>query len=179
MLPLLLASQALLLPSQCAAPRLSHRRGPIISSAQTIPEVVPADDALALLTSGGAILLDVRQPAEYRLDGHAPASVRSINVPSQSWEHGFYLPLDSFAADAIAALAEAAGVPVGAALGGCPPVLVACADGRLAAAAAAQLRDAGVAQCGCCEGGLHALEAQGMELEVNEDGEAGLNGAWV
>jgi rhodanese-related sulfurtransferase len=176
---MLLASPALLLPSHSVAPRSSHRCGQVASSAVPIPEVVPADEAFALLSSGGAILLDVRQPAEYRLDGHAPSYVQSINVPSQSWEHGFYLPLESFSADAVSALADGAGVPIDAAPEGYPPVIVACADGRLAAAAVTQLRAAGVEQCGCCEGGLRALEAEGMEMEVDEDGEAGLNGAWV
>ncbi len=58
-------------------------------------------------------------------------------------------------------------------------MVVACADGRLAASAAEQLRAAGLARCAWCEGGLRALEAEGLELVVEEDGQGGLAGAWV
>ena len=165
-----MAALLLVLLPALLQPRSAWTRAAVhLSASPTLPEAMPAAEAYALLQSGGATLLDVRQPAEYRLDGHAPAPVRSINVPSHSWEHGFYLPLDSFASDALAEL--------GAGLDG--PVIVACADGRLAASAAVQLRDAGLARCACCEGGLRALEAEGMELALDEDGEAGLPGAWV
>ena len=144
---------------------------------RTMPEMVTAGEAYALLRKG-AVLLDVRQPAEYRLDGHAPEPVVSVNVPSHSWEHGFYLPIDTFAEVALCELATEMGAATGM-KDDLPPVIVACADGRLAASAAAQLRGAGLKQCAWCEDGLRGLEAEGMELAIDEDGEDGLSGAWV
>ena len=132
-------------------------------------EVTPADAAM-LLQSGDATLLDVRQPAEYRLDGHVPGS---CNIPAYSWEHGFYLPEEGFV-DAVRAV-HAAEVPI----------VLLCADGKLAGGAAAVLEAAEFLDVQVLDGGLRAWEWEADEndavppLFVDEDGEGGLTGAWV
>jgi rhodanese-related sulfurtransferase len=118
-----------------------------------------------MLGSGG-VLLDVRQPAEFRLDGHLDGS---INVPAYSWEHGFHLPNEEFAAEVAETYAAD------------EPLLLVCADGRLSEGAAAVLEAAAFTNVHTLDGGLQATgEEDGLPpYVVDEDGEGGLTGAWV
>jgi rhodanese-related sulfurtransferase len=135
-------------------------------------EVSPAE-AAALAQQGSAMLIDVRQPAEWRLEGHV---VGSTNLAAYTWEHGFYLPSEAFASEVAAVCTRA------------ETIVLLCADGKLAKGAAAVLVAAGFADVRTVEGGLRAWEADADEaadpeavppLLVDEDGEGGLNGAWV
>ena len=132
-------------------------------------EIDPAD-AAALLLARSATLLDVRQPGEYRLDGHVDGSE---NIAAYTWEHGFYLPKEGFA-EAVAAEHEADA-----------PLVLMCADGMLSKGAAAVLEGAAFTNVQTLNGGLRAWEAEAEEdegvppLTVDEDGEGGLTGAWV
>ena len=117
-------------------------------------------------------LVDVRQPGEYRLDGHLEGST---NVAAFSWEHGFHLASEDFAAEVAAAFSADA------------PIVLVCADGRLSNGAAAMLEGAGFSDVRTLEGGLNAWEwgdedqdGEGLPaMVVDEDGEGGLTGAWV
>jgi rhodanese-related sulfurtransferase len=119
------------------------------------------------------MLIDVRQPAEWRLEGHVGGST---NLAAYTWEHGFYLPSEAFASEVAAVCTRA------------ETIVLLCADGKLAKGAAAVLVAAGFADVRTVEGGLRAWEADADEaadpeavppLLVDEDGEGGLNGAWV
>ena len=50
-------------------------------------------DASEALSAGTTTPLDVRQPGEFRLDGHIAGSG---NVAAFDWEHGFYVPHAGF-----------------------------------------------------------------------------------
>ena len=132
-------------------------------------EIDPAD-AAALLLARSATLLDVRQPGEYRLDGHVDGSE---NIAAYTWEHGFYLPKEGFAEEVAAEHAADA------------PLVIMCADGMLSKGAAAVLEGAAFTNVQTLNGGLRAWEAEAEEdegvppLTVDEDGEGGLTGAWV
>ena len=130
-----------------------------------------AVDAAALLKREGATLIDVRQPAEYRLDGHVEGSV---NIRAFSWEHGFYLPSESFAQEVAESFERDA------------LLVLLCADGSLSKGAAATLEAADFTNVQTLEGGLRAWEADAWDdeelvppLVMDEDGEGGLTGAWV
>ncbi|KAL1507075.1 hypothetical protein AB1Y20_007936 [Prymnesium parvum] len=131
---------------------------------------VSAAEAVDLCRRGGGTLLDVRQPAEYRLDGHVEGSA---NIAAYSWEHGFYLPSPSFAAQVADEYSTEA------------PLVLVCADGSLSKGAAAVLESAAFTEVRYLEGGLRAWEADAEDdvgvppLVVDEDGQAGLTGAWV
>jgi rhodanese-related sulfurtransferase len=132
---------------------------------------VTASEAAALIASRSATLLDVRQPSEYRLDGHVEGSA---NVAGFSWEHGFYLPREDFAA----VVSEDHQAD--------EPLVLMCAEGSLAKGAAAVLEAAGFKRVSTLDGGLRAWEAAAEEegagvppLVIDEDGEGGLTGAWV
>ena len=120
---------------------------------------------------GPSVLVDIRQPSEFRLDGHIPGSVC---VAAYTWEHGFHLPRgEAFIGD----LAEA----VELADLGTSKVVLLCADGRLSAGAARQLEEFGFCDVAVCDGGLNAYAADEAlpALVIDEDGEDGLVGAWV
>ena len=145
----------------------------------------PPSEVGALMHSqpSASLLVDVRQPAEYRLDGHIQGSVC---VPAYSWEHGYHLPRGEAFVDE---LADELSQHATAASGDALAVVLICADGRLAAGAAQLLEDSGAAaDVSVLEGGLQAwewdAEEQGDEsmlppLVIDEDGEGGLVGAWV
>ena len=158
-----------LLPSPYlnAAAASSHRRCP---SPRAALEVSPAE-AAALADRGDATLIDVRQPGEYRLDGHVDGS---SNIAAFTWEHGFHLPNELFAEEVAAAHDTA------------ETLILLCADGRLSQGAAAVLEAAAFSQVLSLAGGLRAWEADAEDegsgvppLVVDEDGEGGLTSAWV
>ena len=133
-------------------------------------EIEPAE-AAELLRSEGARLVDVRQPAEYRLDGHVDGSA---NVAAYSWEHGFYLPSEGFAAEVAAEFEKEA------------PLVLLCATGMLAKGAADVLEAAAFTNVLTLAGGLQAWEAEAEDeaagipaLVIDEDGEGGLTGTWT
>ena len=96
-----------------------------------LPRSVRADRALALLADG-AVLVDVREPAEWRT-GHAP---RARHIPLDRLERETRrLPQDT-------------------------PVVVMCASGMRSRGAAAQLRAAGY-RATSLSGGLAAWRAAG------------------
>ena len=118
-----------------------------------------------------AAIIDVRQPAEYRLDGYVEGTE---NIAAYTWEHGFHLPAATFAAD-VARVHDPSEI-----------VLLLCANGQLAAGAAAVLEAAEFSNVGVVEGGLRAWEAEAEDeneevppLVIDDDGEGGLTGAWV
>ena len=143
-------------------------------------EVTPAEAAALLLRNEGtpspaALLIDVRQAGEYRLDGHVDGS---LNLPAYTWEHGFHLPNEDFAAQVTEAAASDGGADT--------QIVLLCADGRLSMGAAAVLEAASFTNVCTLDGGLNAwaYEAEEEESEVpplviDEDGEGGLTGAWV
>ena len=149
-------------PSRSAAP-----------PAAAAPRELSPAEAAALARQGTATLLDVRQPAEWRLEGHVGGST---NLAAFTWEHGFYLPSEAFASEVASVCTRA------------ETIVLLCADGKLANGAAAVLVAAGFADVRTVEGGLRAWEADADEaadpevvppLLVDEGGEGGLNGAWV
>ena len=105
-------------------------------------------------------LIDIRQPAEFRLDGRIDGSV---NIAAYSWEHGFHLAVPGFEDEVAEAYEKDAAI-----------VLVhsfpALADG-----AAAVLEGAGFTNVATVDGGLAAWDPD--ELIVDDD--EGLVGAWV
>ena len=132
---------------------------------------VAAHDAAALLRRTTAALIDVRQPAEYRLDGHVEGSV---NICAFSWEHGFYLPSETFAQEVAKNFARDT------------QIVLLCTDGSLSKGAAATLEHAAFTNVCTLEGGLRHWEAEAWNdeelvpsLVIDEDGEGGLTGAWV
>lgn len=131
-------------------------------------EITPAE-AAALDPSW---LLDVRQPAEWRLDGHIDGSA---NIAAYTWEHGFYLPAAGFAAAAYDAGFDRD-----------EPVVLLCADGKLARGAAAVLAAAAFTNVCLVEGGLQAWEDEAEDEEagvpklvIDDDGDGALSGSWV
>merc|ERR1712137_1259329 len=112
----------------------------IVASADKSPNFLSATAAAQEVDEGRAVILDVRQRSEYRLDGQVPGSV---NVPAFDWEHGFHLPRGGFTEEV-------------SALGFDQLLLiVACADGRLSQGAASTLlADGTVAHVAVLEGGL-------------------------
>lgn len=156
-------------PPAAAARRASSSR---CAPPRAMLDVEPADAASRLKGERLAVLLDVRQPAEFRLDGHVEGS---DNVPAYTWEHGFYLPKEGFAEE----VAETHALDA--------PLIVLCADGRLARGAAAVLEAAAFSDVSVVAGGMRAWAEEAEEDEavppvvVNEDGEGGLTGegAWV
>lgn len=102
------------------------RRGP-----DALPRSVRVDRAMTLLDDG-AVLVDVREPAEWR-SGHAPRAR--------------HIPLGRLSADARRLPADA-------------PVVVMCASGMRSRGAAAQLRAAGY-RATSLSGGLAAWRAAG------------------
>lgn len=125
---------------------------------------ISVEAAERAINEANAMLLDIRQAAEYRLDGHIPDS---INIPAFDWEHGFYLPRPGFAEEVDALEPDSL-------------LIVACADGRLARGAAERLMTHGSwTDVAILEGGLRSWEVEDMPWEVDDDGEDGLVGAWV
>mmetsp|Transcript_408 Transcript_408/g.1025 ORF Transcript_408/g.1025 Transcript_408/m.1025 type:complete len:179 (-) Transcript_408:235-771(-) len=132
-------------------------------STPTTMSAAAANEALSADGESWSVL-DVRMEAEYRLEGHIEGSV---SLPSHSWEHGFFLPLDypatvheeEYSSDT--------------------PLLLYCATGARSAAACQSLREAGFTRARVLEGGIAAWEEEGLPLVTDEDGEAGLVGAWV
>ena len=112
----------------------------------------------------GALVVDVRMDAEYRLEGHI---ADAVCVPAQFWEHGFFLPNDGFV-DGVDAHAYRDA-----------PLVVCCGDGSRSSLAAIQLRDAGFADVTAIDGGLAAWRDANFSLEIDEDGAGGLVGSWV
>ena len=131
---------------------------------------VSASEAAALYQSQAVTLIDVRQPAEYRLDGHIDGS---RNIAAYTWEHGFYLPKEGFAAE-VASEHEVDGA-----------LILLCADGMLSKGAGAALEAASFTNVQILLGGLRSWEAEAAHdssvpsLVVEQDGEGGLTGAWV
>ena len=85
----------------------------------------------------GRRILQVRQPAEYRLEGHVAGSV---NICAYTWEHGFYLPNEGFA-DQVAEQYSSD-----------REIVLLCADGKLAKGAAAVLEAAAFTNVQVVEG---------------------------
>ena len=162
---------------QAAAGEEAATNGSQQSSSSSSPPPPAARGALEITPAEAAALdpswlLDVRQPGEYRLDGHVDGSV---NIAAYTWEHGFYLPAAGFAAAVFEAGFDRD-----------EPVVLLCADGKLArGAAAALVADAFTNVC-LVEGGLEAWEAEAEDEEaglpklvVDDDGEGALTGSWV
>jgi len=132
-------------------------------------EITPAEAA----ELDASWLLDVRQPGEYRLDGHVDGCA---NIAAYTWEHGFYLPAAGFAE-----LVYDAGFDRD------EPVVLLCADGKLARGAASVLAAAAFTNVCLVEGGLQAWEEEAEDeaaglvpkLVIDEDGEGALTGSWV
>ena len=143
---------------------LSPSKGPTRSSAPACTTVGGSLDpeAVRAALEGASVALDVRMPAEYRLDGHIDGA---LSVPAFTWEHGYHLPSESFEEEVAAAVPSRQ-----------TPLICTCADGRLASAAQARLLAAGW-ECAVLEGGNRAWEEEGLPLEVDDD--EGLVGAWV
>lgn len=146
-------------------PRTSCR-GLVLCAKGSPAAIGPAAAARLLEKTGDATLLDVRLEGEYRLDGHV---ADSVNVPAFTWEHGFYLPSTVFEAEVAAAEGCSRGTQL----------IIACTDGSRAPEAARRLVAAGWSRCAVLDGGLKAWEESGLELELDDDGEGGLVGAWV
>lgn len=106
-------------------------------------------------------VIDVRKPAEHRLEGRI---INSVCVPAQQWEHGMFLPRDAFVPGVLEYYES-----------GCR-LLCVCGDGRRSRLAAQQLADAGFS-VDYIDGGLNAWAEQSLELEVEDDG--GLVGSYV
>ena len=132
-----------------------HIRAPAPLAAATID----AADAASRLRSGAAALVDIRQPAEFRLDGRIDGSV---NLPAYSWEHGFHVPLPDFAETVAEDLPRDG------------EILLIHSYPALADGAASVLEAAGFSNVASVEGGLNSWEE---ELIVDDD--EGLVGAWV
>ncbi len=167
--PLPLPSPRAHMPS--SAPRRSTPPRAMATAEVPPPSEVPPLDAAVRMREEGAALIDVRQPAEFRLDGHVEGS---DNIPAYTWEHGFYLPSEGFADEVAAAYAPDA------------PLLLLCGDGSLSSGAAAVLEAASFTNVQTVAGGLTAwsagAEEEGADLPavlIDEDGEGGLTGAWV
>ena len=123
-------------------------------------ESIDAGDAAELLSAGKCVLIDIRQPAEYRLDGRIDGSV---NIAAYSWEHGFHVPLEDFAATIGDDYDKDAQLIL---IHSLPP---------LATGAAAVLEAAGFSNCQWVDGGLNSWDVD--ELIVDDD--EGLVGSWV
>lgn len=150
----------------------------------------PAEVAARLrATPATTLLVDVRQPAEYRLDGHIEGS---LVCPAFSWEHGYHLPRgDAFVAELSDEvdgwLSEQAGDSGAPASPSDAEVVLLCADGRLSAGAAQVLEDtqSWAAGVSVVEGGLQAWAEAAEEDSsiptptIDEDDQGGLVGAWV
>ena len=93
---------------------------------------VSSEEACKLLEAGEATLLDIRQPGEYRLDGHVEGSV---NIPSHEWMHGFHLARDDFAAECLEELSVTS------------RLLIVHSYEQLASAACSALTAAGFSDC--------------------------------
>ena len=106
-------------------------------------------------------LIDVRQPAEYRLDGRVDGS---INIAAYSWEHGFHVPLDDFAATV-----SDEGFELDA------PIALIHSMPMLATGAAQVLEAAGFTDVSIVEGGLQSWEPEALIVDDDE----GLVGSWV
>ena len=106
-------------------------------------------------------VVDVRMSAEHRLEGRI---VDSICIPAQLWEHGMYLPRETFVPDVCEQFETDC------------RLLCVCGDGRRSELAAQQLAAAGFS-VDYIDGGLDAWAEQSLELEVEDDG--GLVGSYV
>jgi NADPH-dependent 2,4-dienoyl-CoA reductase/sulfur reductase-like enzyme/rhodanese-related sulfurtransferase len=104
-----------------------------------------ATDAVAAATANGALLLDVRAPAEFR-SGHVQGAVN--------------LPLDRLDAAAVRAL-----LPAGAE----PAVLLLCASGSRARSAASRLAGSGL-RCQVVRGGLQGCRQAGLPMTAADGG---------
>ena len=99
-------------------------------------------------------VIDVRMSAEHRLEGRI---VDSICIPAQLWEHGMYLPRETFVPDVCEQFETDC------------RLLCVCGDGRRSELAAQQLADQGFA-VDYIDGGLDAWAEQSLELEVEDGG---------
>jgi rhodanese-related sulfurtransferase len=112
-----------------------------------------------------ATLIDIRQPGEFRLDGHLDAST---NIAAYDWQHGFYTPREEFAEEVLEV---------------CDPadrIVLLCADGRLSVGARSVLESHAFTDVSVLDGGLNEWQAEELPgFVVDEDGEGGLVGAWV
>ena len=142
--------------SLCCALHSSYRAPPPRAA-----ELVDADDVAMRLSEGEVALIDVRQPAEYRLDGRVDGS---INIAAYSWEHGFHVPLDDFAATV-----SEEGFEVDA------PIALIHSMPMLATGAAQVLEAAGFTDVSIVEGGLQSWEPEALIVDDDE----GLVGSWV
>ena len=111
-----------------------------LSTRRRAVEQVAATDAHRLHADAGALLLDVREPAEWRA-GHAPGAM--------------HVPLRSL---------DARELPAGLAV-----VVVVCRSGNRSNVAAAQLAAAGV-DARNLAGGLHAWAAAGLPVVTDDGG---------
>jgi rhodanese-related sulfurtransferase len=109
-----------------------------------LPELAPIApaDAKALVESGRAVLIDIREPMEH-------ARERIVGAHSA--------PLSKLAADAIAAAAQA----------GEPAVIFHCQSGNRTAANAARLGEVSPADAYILAGGLNAWKSAGLPVAVN------------
>ena len=143
-----------------------HRTAGVVAEEAKATMTLSAAASHAVVFQGDEdwAVIDVRMAAEYRLEGHIEGSV---SLPSMSWEHGFFLPLD------YAAIVQEEEYALDA------PLLLACGDGERSTAACETLRAAGFTRAFALEGGIAAWEEEDLPLVTDDDGEDGLVGAWV